>query len=120
MEQDGWSGHWLPEHVASHPCPMPHGWSQSAMPQEAKEAVPMIRAETAFDVARPPADVFTMIDDVRRVPEWLSQCAELQQTTPGPKGMGSSLLYRYQEGGPRTGTMEGTVTAWEKDRRLEM
>lgn len=80
----------------------------------------MIRAQTALDIARAPADVFAMLDDPRRVPEWLSQCAELAVVPPGPMAVGSTLRYRYKEGGPRTGTMDGKVTTYEKNRRLEM
>jgi uncharacterized protein YndB with AHSA1/START domain len=80
----------------------------------------MIHAHTTLDIARPPGDVFAMLDDPRRVPDWLSQCAELSVVPGGPMRAGSKLLYRYRDGGPRTGTMDGEVTAYEKDRRLEM
>ena len=79
----------------------------------------MIRCERAIDVARPPSDVFAFVDDVSRAPHWLSRCASLEQTSPGPKGVGATLRYVYREGGG-SGTMEGTVTECEKDRTLMM
>lgn len=80
----------------------------------------MIRAGVQLDIARPAGEVFAYIDDIGRAPEWLSQCAEITQTTAGPKGVGTGLRYRYREGGPRQGTMDGEVIAYEPGRTLGM
>lgn len=77
----------------------------------------MIRCEIRLDVARAPSEVFAFVDDVSKAPRWLSRCASIEQTSPPPKGVGSTLRYTYR-GGP--GTMEGTVTAYQKDRDLAM
>lgn len=79
----------------------------------------MIRCEVTLDVARPPSEVFAFVDDDSQCPRWLSRCAELKMTSPPPKRPGSTLHYRYREGGP-TGAMHGVVRAWERDKRLEM
>jgi len=79
----------------------------------------MIHCEIQLDVARPPAEVFAFVDDVSRAPQWLSRCAAIEQTSPPPKRVGSTLHYTYREG-TGSGTMDGTVTAYDKDRRLTM
>ena len=79
----------------------------------------MIEYQVQVDVSRPPSEVFAFLDDVRQTPRWLERCTEIQQTTPGPKGVGTKLRYAYADRG-RSGTMEGTVTEYEKDRRLAM
>jgi uncharacterized protein YndB with AHSA1/START domain len=79
----------------------------------------MIRCEVTLDVARPVGEVFAFVDDVRNTPRWLGRCAGLVQTSTGEKGVGTTLQYTFREGA-RTGTMQGSVTAYERDRKLEM
>ena len=79
----------------------------------------MIRCETTLDVPRPVSEVFAFVDDVGKAPQWLRQCVEIRQTSPPPKRVGTTLLYRYKEPG-RTGQMDGVVTEYEKDARLVM
>lgn len=79
----------------------------------------MIRVEKQIDVARPPAQVFAFLDDIQQTPKWLQRCTHIEQTTPGPKAVGTRLRYSYQDQG-RSGTMEGVVSEYEKDRRLAM
>jgi carbon monoxide dehydrogenase subunit G len=79
----------------------------------------MIRCEVGLDVARSPSEVFAFVDDVGQAPRWLSRCQSIEQTSPLPKRVGTTLRYTYKEGaGP--GVMEGAVTAYEKDRTLAM
>jgi len=79
----------------------------------------MIRCDIALDVARPPAEVFAFVDDVSQAPRWLSRCQSIEQTSPPPKGVGTTLRYTYKQGaGP--GVMDGTVTGYERDRTLAM
>jgi carbon monoxide dehydrogenase subunit G len=79
----------------------------------------MIRVHKEIDVARPPAEVFAFLDDIRQTPKWLTRCTNIEQTTSGPKAVGTKLRYSYQEQG-RSGTMDGVVSEYEKDRRLAM
>jgi ribosome-associated toxin RatA of RatAB toxin-antitoxin module len=79
----------------------------------------MIRCEIQLEVDRPPSVAFAFVDDVTRAPLWLSRCAAIEQTSPPPKRVGTTLHYTYKEGtGPKA--MDGTVTAYEKDRVLTM
>ncbi len=79
----------------------------------------MIRCVVTLEVARPVSNVFAFVDDVGKAPQWLGRCVALQQTSSGPKRVGSTLRYQYKDTG-RTGEMEGVVTEYEKDRRLGM
>ena len=79
----------------------------------------MIRCEIGLEVARARSDVFAFVDDTKKAPLWLSRGVGIEQTSPPPKRAGTTLRYAYKEGG-RAGTMEGAVTAYEKDRQLTM
>lgn len=79
----------------------------------------MIRSESSIHIARPVGDVFTFVDDISKAPSWLESCAEIKQVSPGVKGVGTKLHYAYRQGG-HVGEMDGVVTAYEKDGRLEM
>jgi DNA-binding XRE family transcriptional regulator len=35
------------------------------------------------------------LDDLGKAPEWLRQCLEIRQTSPPPKRVGTTLLYKY-------------------------
>jgi len=80
----------------------------------------MIRCEIKFDVARSAAEVFAFVDEVRNAPRWLGRCTNLQQTSPPPKGVGTTLRYYYKDPGGREGEMAGVVTDYQKNRRLTM
>ena len=79
----------------------------------------MIRCEIGLDVARPGAEVFAFVDDVAKAPLWLSRCARLEQSSPLPKRVGSTLRYTYREGAG-SGGMDGAVTEYQPGRRLVM
>ena len=79
----------------------------------------MIHCEIGLEVARPCPEVFAFVDDVTKAPLWLSRCARLEQSSPPPKQVGSTLRYRYKEGAGSAG-MDGTVTEYEPERRLAM
>jgi carbon monoxide dehydrogenase subunit G len=79
----------------------------------------VIRAEASIDVSRTEAEVFAVLDDFDRMPRWLAMCAKLEQTSPPPRRVGSTLRYAYKEGG-RVKLIDGSVTAYEPGRRLAM
>ena len=79
----------------------------------------MIQNEASIHIARPVGEVFALVDDFSKAPLWLESCAELKQVSPGIKGASTQLHYAYRQGG-HTGEMDGTVMAYEKNRRLEM
>jgi len=75
----------------------------------------VIRNEVTLQIAKPVGDVFAFVDDTSQAPRWLSRCVSIQQTSPAPKGVGTLLHYTHS-----SGTMDGSVTAYEKDSRLAM
>jgi carbon monoxide dehydrogenase subunit G len=75
----------------------------------------VIRNEVSLQIAKPAADVFAFVDDTSQAPRWLSRCVSIEQRSPAPKGVGTQLHYTHS-----SGTMDGTVSAYEKDRRLGM
>jgi uncharacterized membrane protein len=79
----------------------------------------VIQNESSIHIARPIDDVFAFVDDFSKAPSWLESCVELKQVSPGVKGAGTRLHYAYRQGG-HVGEMDGTVTAYEKNGRLEL
>jgi ribosome-associated toxin RatA of RatAB toxin-antitoxin module len=75
----------------------------------------VIRNEVSFRINKPVGEVFSFVDDVSQTPRWLSRCVSIDQTSPGPRGVGTQLHYTHS-----TGSMDGVVTDYEKDRRLGM
>lgn len=76
-----------------------------------------MQVEEKIEIARPVADVFAFVEAPESAPRWLSMCAELKQTSPGARGVGSTFDYAYREGG-RTRTMKGEMVAYEPARRF--
>ena len=50
-----------------------------------------MRAEHEVTIDRPPADVFTLLTDLNRVPEWQSSLEELSLSSGAPLRVGSQL-----------------------------
>jgi carbon monoxide dehydrogenase subunit G len=87
-------------------------------PEFLREAT-VIRTEQSVDVARAPGDVFAFLDDASRTSSWMGLCTKLEQTSPAPKGVGTTMHYAHNQGAGG-GTMDGVVTQYEAGRRLEM
>lgn len=79
----------------------------------------MIRTEQSVDVPRPPAESFAFLDDASRTPSWMGMCTKLEQTSPAPKRVGSTMHYAHNQGS-NGGSMDGVVTEYEPGRRLTM
>ena len=79
----------------------------------------MMRSESSVEITKPVSQVFAFVEDHSKAPEWLESCAELRQTSSGPKQAGAAIHYVYREGGGNK-EMDGTVTAYVKDRQLTM
>lgn len=73
----------------------------------------------ALDVQAPPSEVFAILDDVSRTPQWLKRCTGIDKLDDGPNTEGTRLRYHYKDGN-RTGTMDGTITAHQPDRHIAM
>jgi len=66
-----------------------------------------------------PADVFAIIQNTDRTPEWLKRCTAIDRLEEGETREGLPLRYHYKDGN-RTGVMAGTVSAFEAGRRMTM
>ena len=64
--------------------------------------------EHSIDVPQSPAQVFAVLDDLPRTPQWLARCASMEVLTSPPLAVGAKLRYTYKEAG-RSGQMEGVV-----------
>ena len=79
----------------------------------------MIRCEATATIARAPAQVFAILDDFKRTPEWNERCVSVTQTSDGPHQPGAGLEYRYRERG-REGVMTGTIEAYDPGKKIVM
>lgn len=78
-----------------------------------------IEFQHALDVAAPAEDVFGILDDVTRTPEWLERCTGIEKLSAGPNAVGTRLRYGYRQGG-QSGTMDGEITARDPNAWLAM
>jgi uncharacterized protein YndB with AHSA1/START domain len=76
-----------------------------------------IRFEHTVTIARPPARVFALLDDLSQTPRWLSRCTGIEKLDGGDNRVGMRLRYSYKEGG-RSGTMDGEITTRTPDEHL--
>jgi len=82
---------------------------------------PVIRASAQTDIARSPAQVFALLDDFSRIPEWNDRCVEIRQVDAGEHAQGRKLVYRYRyrEVGAE-GEIAGEIREYEHERKLAM
>ncbi len=76
-------------------------------------------AEASTTIRRTPAELFELLADPARAPDWMESCVALGPVTPGPLASGTRLHYTYRQGS-RPGTMEGEVTAFSPAAALAM
>lgn len=72
-----------------------------------------------LEVDAPPEDVFAVLADVTRTPEWLDRCTEVEVLTPGEPTIGQKLRYHYRSG-RQSGVMDGAVAAYVPNRHLAL
>ncbi len=70
----------------------------------------MITTEGTESIARPAADVFSFVSDVRNDPRWHTDVLEAQLTEGASVGQGSTFAIKIK---PFMGQSEGTVTVLE-------
>jgi carbon monoxide dehydrogenase subunit G len=77
----------------------------------------MISAESSTSIARPAAEIFEFVSDLRNDPRWHTDILEARLAEEGPIGKGSTFAVRFR---PFMGRSEGTVTVsdYEPPRRL--
>lgn len=79
----------------------------------------MIQCAATTRIACAPAQVFALLDDLERAPEWLDRCVWIVQTSQGARDAGTALRYRYRDRG-REGEIAGMLEVYEPDRRIAM
>ena len=77
----------------------------------------MVEGEVRTLIARPPADVFRVISDVRLNPKWSPSSVAGQLLTLEPVGVGTRALETTVVMGRRV-TVTSEITAFEADRHL--
>ena len=70
-------------------------------------------------VNAPQSEIFAILDDVRRTPEWLTRCTGIDKIDDGPNKAGTRLKYHYKDG-KRTGEMDGQITVHDPDNHITM
>ena len=78
-----------------------------------------VRAETSIEIAAPPAEVFAVLADVRRLPEWQSGCVAVTLDSDGPLAVGSRFRQRVTFAGKK-GEQRVEVEELETDRVLTL
>ncbi|WP_270888673.1 SRPBCC family protein [Pedococcus sp. 5OH_020] len=72
-----------------------------------------------LSVSAPPQEVFAIMDDFTKTPQWLSRCTGIDKLDSGPNEVGTKLTYHYHDS-RRTGTMDGEIVAREPARHFAM
>ncbi len=67
------------------------------------------------EIERPPSAVWSFMNDVARLPEWVSEFRAVRQESDGPPGLGAVVRYTLRSG-ERSGTWE--VVEWDPPRRV--
>lgn len=70
----------------------------------------MISAESSTSIARPAAEVFEFVSDVRNDPQWHTDILEARLAAEGPIRQGTTFAVKFK---PFMGQSEGTVTVSE-------
>jgi uncharacterized protein YndB with AHSA1/START domain len=78
----------------------------------------MIKHEVTIHFNRPVEQVFAFLVDTGKVSSWQSSLIELEQLTEGPLRAGSRFR-EIRRLGRRDAKIEGQVTAFEPNKRLE-
>lgn len=72
-----------------------------------------------LEIDATPEEIFTVLADIPRTPEWLERCTRIELLSAGEPSIGAKLEYHYKDG-RRTGKMEGVVAGYVPGRRLSM
>jgi hypothetical protein len=79
----------------------------------------MPTAQSTIEVQCRMEVVFAFLDDFTQASRWVESCTSLEQTSPEPRAVGSSLLYQFRQGG-RNGQMVGVITKYLPNQQLQM
>lgn len=71
----------------------------------------------SIDLPQPPSEVFALLDDFDRLPQWHAHCEGLAKQGHGPNQAGDKLRYAHLEGG-RHRLMDGVILSHDAPYRL--
>jgi uncharacterized membrane protein len=74
-----------------------------------------VRVDVSVDVERPHREVWAVVSDLTRAPEFLEEFVAVTQESVGPVGVGTVFRYTIDPGA-RTATLE--LVEWDPPRRL--
>lgn len=74
-----------------------------------------IELTVEIEIERPPSEVWSVLSDAERLPEWFAEFEEARQESAGPSGLGTVIRYTLRTG-HRSGTFE--IVEWDPPRRL--
>jgi carbon monoxide dehydrogenase subunit G len=66
-----------------------------------------------------PHELWPWLDDTERCKQWMKGLLEVRQTSPGPKGKGTTAIMVIQEGGKPVEYQE-TILEYERERRFKL
>jgi uncharacterized membrane protein len=69
---------------------LPH---ERVIMKQAKGTLTMIKVETSIIVSRPIEEVFAYVSDFKNTAQWQSGVVEVRQTSEGPVGKGTQLIF---------------------------
>jgi len=73
--------------------------------------------EHTIELPQSPAEVFRLLDDFARLPEWHAHCEGLAKQGHGPNSAGDRLRYAHRDGA-RHRLMDGVILTHDAPRRL--
>lgn len=74
-----------------------------------------IEVEVELQIARPSGEVWVLVSDFERLPEWLDEFRTVVKLSDGPVGEGTVFRYTL-EPGERSSTLQ--IVEWETGRRV--
>jgi len=72
-----------------------------------------MKIEASVTIERPIEEVWRFVSDLSNIPKWSHNFLEKRQTSPGPLGVGATLMSRTKDR-----TFSGRVTEFEPNRRI--
>ena len=81
--------------------------------------MPLFRFSCSIVIHRPLDEVWTFLIDFPRVASWERGILEVRQTSPGPAGLGTTLLIRRVYFGRET-QVECRISAWDERQGVTM
>ena len=77
----------------------------------------MVRIRVAVEIARPPADVWSVVEPIERHVDWMADAVEIRFTGASTRGVGTTFECDTKVG-PITLTDVMTITEWEPPRSM--